>query len=557
MYWLYGWIIVTVFVAPCHGEVVSEELARVVAENTVRYHVSHYGKWGNSAAAEIIEGNEIIFGGKRIAFNFEVSPAGHVLIAGHFGSSPVLLYSETSDFQEDRIEIIGSLESWIAREIFENIADAGNDDGEIQLDLQTAASTDSRKRIAGAWRLYSETDPVDFSSGADDFTGSQSVSGENMESVGPVLMTSWGQFDPYNSFTPADGGCAHTLTGCVATAFAQLAAYWNWPPKGTGSHSYSWQASNGSTITLSANFSHAYQWDLMPRALDSRSGTSEIEAVAQLISDMGIATNMAYGCKASSSAAFADDILDVYFRYTPSMEEHHRSNYTSDQWFSLFTSELDADPPRPVILSIFLADYSGGHETVVDGYQKGPTDKIHINFGQSGSYDGYYDTTNAFSTGSYLWDRTSQVAITGIEPLNTAPTANAGGDQVALSGSIGTLAGAGIDPDGASIAAYQWKQLEGPVVTIGNPHNPVTEITIPDLAEGTSMIFQLRVTDSLGATDTDDVVVAVTHDPNAVVKGDLPKEIDGDGTGKDSGLSGDENAVGRRGCFIYVLMHQP
>ena len=556
----YGWILVSVFVAPCYGQVVSEELARAVATNTIQYHVLHYGKWGNSTTAEIAEGSEIIFNGQRIAFNFQVLPAGHVLVAGHFGSSPVLLYSETSDFRTDRIEIPGSLESWITREIFENIAHAEDADAENRFDIQPLASADTKKRIEGAWRFLAETDRSAFSLNAGDFNSNPSESGENMKSVGPVLMTSWGQYDPYNHFTPADGGCAHTLTGCVATAFAQLAAYWNWPPKGTGSHSYSWQRSDGASYTVSAAFTHAYQWDLMPDTLDGRSSVAEIEAVARLILDMGIAANMQYGCRASSSSAFADDILDVYFRYNPSMEEHHRANYASDEWFSLFASELDADPPRPVILSIFLADYSGGHETVVDGYQKGPTDKIHINFGQSGSYDGYYDITNAFTTGFYAWDSTTQVAITKIEPLNAAPTANAGSDQVLLSGSIGKLKGTGIDPDGAPIAAYRWRQVEGPVAAIGNGKNPVAEITVPDLAEGTSMIFELQVIDSLGAIAVDHVIVTITHDPDFVDEGIDVEEDEGDGTGKGTGLPGEENAVGKKssggGCFINGLMRQ-
>ena len=35
-----------------------------------------------------------------------------------------------------------------------------------------------------------------------------------------------------------------TVTGCVATAAAQIMKYWNFPPTGQGSTSYSW--SNGS-----------------------------------------------------------------------------------------------------------------------------------------------------------------------------------------------------------------------------------------------------------------------------------------------------------------------
>ena len=52
-----------------------------------------------------------------------------------------------------------------------------------------------------------------------------------------------------------------TVTGCVATAMAQIMKYWNYPENGSGFHSYN-HARYG---TLSANFGNdTYQWASMP-----------------------------------------------------------------------------------------------------------------------------------------------------------------------------------------------------------------------------------------------------------------------------------------------------
>ena len=53
------------------------------------------------------------------------------------------------------------------------------------------------------------------------------------EEVEPLLTTQWYQKSPYNQLCPS-----YTMTGCVATAMAQVMKYWNYPAFGRGSHSY-------------------------------------------------------------------------------------------------------------------------------------------------------------------------------------------------------------------------------------------------------------------------------------------------------------------------------
>ncbi len=90
---------------------------------------------------------------------------------------------------------------------------------------------------------------------------------------------------------------------------------------------------------------------------------------------------------------------------------------------------------------------------------------------------------------------------------NTAPTANAGADQtITLPTNTVTVNGSGNDPDG-SVAAYQWTKIAGPATfTIVSPTQAATVIN--NLIQGTYQ-FELRVTDNLGASGRDTMIVVV------------------------------------------------
>ncbi|MFZ4707948.1 MAG: C10 family peptidase, partial [Bacteroidales bacterium] len=64
-------------------------------------------------------------------------------------------------------------------------------------------------------------------------------SAKNFTSVNPLLTTTWNQSPYYNALCPYDYSYNElTVTGCVATAMAQIMKYWNYPSQGIGFHSY-------------------------------------------------------------------------------------------------------------------------------------------------------------------------------------------------------------------------------------------------------------------------------------------------------------------------------
>jgi hypothetical protein len=108
-----------------------------------------------------------------------------------------------------------------------------------------------------------------------------------------------------------------------------------------------------------------------------------------------------------------------------------------------------------------------------------------------------------------------------VSGANQLPVANAGTDQtVTLPQNTAQLNGSGTDPDG-TISGYSWTKISGPAgTTFSNAGiaNPV----VNGLTEG-SYTFRLTVTDNLGGTATDDMVVTVNPAGNYVT---LPAKIE-------------------------------
>jgi hypothetical protein len=101
----------------------------------------------------------------------------------------------------------------------------------------------------------------------------------------PILGVKWDQGCGYNAWCPADvnGPCGRAFTGCVATAQGQIMKYWNYPPQGRGSHTYTSRYGD-----LTVDFSQAqYNWDEMHASLPG-------DEVAKLLYHVGVSVEMNY-----------------------------------------------------------------------------------------------------------------------------------------------------------------------------------------------------------------------------------------------------------------------
>ncbi len=227
--------------------------------------------------------------------------------------------------------------------------------------------------------------------------------------VSPLLGNiSWDQDDPYNRMCPVENG-THCLTGCVATAMAQIMYFYQWPLHGTGYHT---NRNDDSQTVVFAN--SVYDWANM---LPSYKGTytdEQANAVALLMRDCGCSVDMKYGV--SFSGAFMNDVSNALisnFDYSADAEYINRESV--DDWDAMLTAEMDAK--RPVLYGAQDDNGSGGHAFVCDGYQiLSDVLYFHFNFGWSGNGDGYFRTT-AINTLNQKFN-SSQGVVKGIHPNN-------------------------------------------------------------------------------------------------------------------------------------------
>ena len=219
--------------------------------------------------------------------------------------------------------------------------------------------------------------------------------------VEPLLTTRWNQGYPYNLQCPySTADSAYSVTGCVATATAQVMKYWNHPAVGRGSHSYSIPGFG----TLSAVFDTThYDWTHMPDSPDGLSTDQERNAVAQLMYHIGVAVEMNYSPQSSgafvasdgnTSMASSENALKNYFRYNQALFSAAKADHNDSEWDALLTSELDVS--RPMVISGH--DNSGGHAFVLDGYDT--LGFFHVNWGWGGYCDGYYTLDSLNPDGS-------------------------------------------------------------------------------------------------------------------------------------------------------------
>lgn len=213
---------------------------------------------------------------------------------------------------------------------------------------------------------------------------------EKWSDVGPLLTTQWNQRKPFDGAIPVlDTDGKPFLTGCVATATAQIMKYHNCPQQGTGSNSYTFaynDSHNGYTIgEFDADFSTTeYDWGNMLDIYDEGYSDTEASAVATLMYHVGVAGNAAYGTDMTGgSDRYTATALYRNFGYDKSIRRAERKYYTDEDWAELVYGELAEQ--RPVLYTGFSSQV--GHTFVCDGYSDG---LFHINWGWGGYCDGFF-----------------------------------------------------------------------------------------------------------------------------------------------------------------------
>lgn len=314
---------------------------------------------------------------------------GFVIVSADDIATPILGYSDNNDFIPTNIP--AHVREWL--QVYESDIAQGVANGLV-----------ASEEIAADWN---------------NLLNGNAVVAKSTRAVAKLVQTSWDQTSPYNNLCPGTGS-NKTVTGCVATAMAQVMKYWNYPTQGNGSYSYT-QSPYG---TISANFgTTTYDWNNMLNTYTSSATNAQKTAVATLMYHCGVAVEMEYdiasnggsGAVTLGSAPSAEAALKNYFLYKSTLRGYNKSSYSDTNWKNMLKADLDAG--RPIVYSGRGSE--GGHCFVCDGYDS--NNKFHFNWGWSGYYDGFFALTNlnpgTGGTGSGSGTYTNnQGAILGIEP---------------------------------------------------------------------------------------------------------------------------------------------
>ena len=332
---------------------------------------------------------------------FNISPTkGFVIVAADDNIKPVIAYSTESNFNSNLTKT--GVVDWMNH-------------AALHIRQIRQLNVPANGRISGLWAAYrAGTDPI---------TNKSTV-------VTPLLKTTWNQEPGYNAFCPFNTtDNQRCLTGCVATAMAQIMKFWNFPPKGNGSNSYdayNYQY-NVDYGTQSANFGTTnYNWAGMLNEIGSND-----TAIATLMYQCGVSVDMDYGDDiedGSGAFVLSSDIggsgpcsqnsYANYFSYNPNtMQGLYESNYDSSGWLTALETELNAGRP----LQYEASSSAGGHTWVCDGYDN--NNLVHMNWGWGGVDDGYFAVSD-LDAGGYLFNADEAVLI-GIEPIEASVQINA------------------------------------------------------------------------------------------------------------------------------------
>ena len=238
-----------------------------------------------------------------------------------------------------------------------------------------------------------------------------------MADVSPLLTTTWNQGYPYNAYCPKLNDQT-ALTGCVATAIAQIAYYHKFPKDKVPSLSAYTSATN--KINVTAWGATTFDWDNM---IDSYSGSyteTQKEAVATLMRYCGQAAQMDYGF---TSAAYNGDALLAFTEklgYNPYTAIRFATDYSAEAWEDLIYTELSEKRPVFYAARNGSGGNAGGHAFIIDGY-KTDGNYFHVNWGWGGECDGYFnlfalDSDAAEAAPSVKGWHYSMQALIGLSP---------------------------------------------------------------------------------------------------------------------------------------------
>ena len=327
--------VATVFATP-----ITKDEAAVVCRNFLAQKMAN----GQVANADFQYYKTEFWDNMPVYHVFRLSGTGFVTIAASDHFEPVISYSFESDYLPNAAStfVMEAYSRWIVECEKENVSYNG---------------------VADKWRHYL----------SEDFTAEPTRG----NSVGPLLTTKWNQDIYFNTLCPWDmrGPDQHVLTGCVATAMAQVLNYHGHPYTGALGTSYIPEPYGRITIYFR---DYHYNYNANPNVPSGYSNE-----MAKLIYHCGVAVQMGYTPFGSGAhSVTAVDAFKRHFKYDSAWLCPRALFDRLEEWHAAL--RVDLDHLRPLYFS--GDDGQNGHAFVLDGYDE--DGKFHINWGWGGNSDG-------------------------------------------------------------------------------------------------------------------------------------------------------------------------
>jgi hypothetical protein len=387
--------------------------------------IDHYNVYKEVEIKEEIKDNNNVVG-----YIYHLKDGGYIVVSTNPNSQPVKAFSFDSSYSKGPAAFKNLVKSDLAQSYnylggSTGVIAATSDSVYVTATSSTSSATDETIKIntdevnknKDIWKVLTEKStnrtkqeftaippqiennpPVDDSVYCATSTDRNGVPIETSSFKEHLMTVEWNQSPLYNKFFPANSSNELALTGCVQTATAQVIAHNRYPESGVGSAHYVGTIDRRGSYPMFADFTRELNFDNMPDKLTDSTPVAQIDEVANLMRDLGVAHGAGMGVSGGSNGgtsaggvvpAFS---LSNYYNYSTTI------NWLDNSDINAFKAEVQnqIDAGYPMLLTV------PGHMTVLDGYDYGGAgDFIYINMGWGGYANGFYAPDSTISAGGY------------------------------------------------------------------------------------------------------------------------------------------------------------
>ena len=243
------------------------------------------------------------------------------------------------------------------------------------------------------------------------------------KAVAPLIKTNWDQGNNditnvgeyvFNKYCPKDPSTGELcITGCVATALAQVLNYYQMP-KSLPDSVISYKTKklgislNKKLSDIPLDWGNMSNWYKDKRYGYPATTAAQRNAVGNLMYACGLSVRMDYGSDGSSASCYHTPYaLIKFFRYNPNISYLKRDYYSDEEWTDMIQTELSAG--RPIIYDGRKGD--SGHSFLLVGCDD--SDRYCFNWGWGGSHnDEYFSLSSITPEGhDYSFEQSMVIGI--------------------------------------------------------------------------------------------------------------------------------------------------